>query len=92
MIIEVRKAGFHNKGAELMLLAIVARLRAAYPEGHPHNGTQRAERFRAFCETDGAGLLPQGLVESPGYRMGRCRGSDSGSIAPAVRAGAGSRS
>ena len=48
MIIEVRKAGFHNKGAELMLLAIVARLRAAYPEAHPHNGTQCADRFRAF--------------------------------------------
>jgi colanic acid/amylovoran biosynthesis protein len=32
MIIEVRKAGFQNKGAHLMLLAIVARLRRMWPD------------------------------------------------------------
>jgi colanic acid/amylovoran biosynthesis protein len=32
MIIEVRKAGFQNKGAHLMLLAIVERLRRMWPE------------------------------------------------------------
>lgn len=32
MIIEIGKAGFRNKGAELMLLAVVERLRALYPD------------------------------------------------------------
>lgn len=32
MIIEIRKAGFTNKGAELMLLAALERMREAYPD------------------------------------------------------------
>ena len=32
MIIEIRKCGFKNKGAQLMLLAIVARLRRTWPQ------------------------------------------------------------
>jgi polysaccharide pyruvyl transferase WcaK-like protein len=51
MIVEIRKAGFANKGAELMLRAILARMRSVYPQARfvmvptPAKGPQPFERL-----------------------------------------------
>jgi colanic acid/amylovoran biosynthesis protein len=49
MIIEIRRAGFVNKGAHLMLLAILAKLKTAYPHAKftvvANNGSQTFEQI-----------------------------------------------
>ena len=70
MIIEVRKAGFHNKGAELMLLAIVARLRAAYPEATLTMVPSAPIGSEPFAELTALGFCPKAALNRRGIEFG----------------------
>lgn len=67
MIIEIRRAGFVNKGAELMLRSILERLQKTYPNAiftmapSPNNGSQP---FRKIVD---AGMYPKAALM---YRTG----------------------
>lgn len=70
MIIEIRRAGFVNKGAELMLLAILDRVRAAFPEAiytmaPTHNGS--SQPFRKVVDL---GLYPKCWLYYKGVQWG----------------------
>ena len=70
MIIEVRKAGFRNKGAELMLLAIVARLRAAYPNAVLTMTPSAPHGSEPFAELTALGLYPKASLNRRGIEWG----------------------
>lgn len=70
MIIEVRNAGFLNKGAELMLLAIVGELRKTYPDAtltmvpSAPNSSQPVDRLA------GLGFYPKSSLIRLGIELG----------------------
>lgn len=70
MIIEVRKAGFINKGAELMLYAVVQKLRSKYPNAiftmSPNPGG--SQPFRKIVDL---GFYPKVSLFYKGYQWGR---------------------
>ena len=70
MIIEIRKAGFHNKGAQLMLLAIVARLRAAYPDATLTMVPSAPNGSQPFARLTSLGLLPKASLNRGGIEWG----------------------
>ena len=70
MIIEVRKAGFHNKGAELMLLAIVTRLRAAYPEAALTMAPSAPNGSEPFAKLTALGFCPKASLIRWGIEFG----------------------
>ena len=70
MIIEVRKAGFRNKGAELMLLAIVARLRAAYPDAALTMTPSAPHGSEPFAKLTALGLYPKASLNRRGIEWG----------------------
>ena len=74
MIIEVRKAGFHNKGAELMLLAIVARLRAAYPEATLTMVPSAPNGSEPFAKLTALGFYPKASLNRRGIEFGDAAG------------------
>ena len=74
MIIEVRKAGFRNKGAELMLLAIVARLRAAYPEATLTMVPSAPNGSRPFAKLTALGFYPKASLNRRGIEFGDAAG------------------
>lgn len=74
MIIEVRKAGFHNKGAELMLLAIVARLRAAYPEATLTMVPSAPNGSQPFAKLTALGFYPKASLNRRGIEWGDAAG------------------
>lgn len=59
MIIEIRKAGFVNKGAELMLRAARARLKAAYPDAIFTMAPTTANGGQPFPKLVDAGFYPK---------------------------------
>lgn len=70
MIIEIQRVGFVNKGAELMLLAILEKLRAAYPDAIVTimpTTRQNARPYRKLLET---GLYPKADLYYAGLRWG----------------------
>ncbi len=70
MIIEVRKAGFRNKGAELMLLAIVARLRVAYPDAALTMTPSAPHGSEPFAELTALGFYPKASLNRRGIEWG----------------------
>ena len=70
MIIEVRKAGFRNKGAELMLLAIVVRLRAAYPEATLTMVPSAPNGSQPFAKLTALGFYPKVSLNRRGIEFG----------------------
>lgn len=74
MIIEVRKAGFRNKGAELMLLAIVARLRAAYPEATLTMVPSAPNGSQPFAKLTALGFYPKASLNRRGIEWGHAAG------------------
>ncbi|WP_019020977.1 polysaccharide pyruvyl transferase family protein [Thioalkalivibrio sp. ALE23] len=74
MIIEIRKAGFVNKGAELMLYAILERLRAAYPDAIFTMAPTRAGAPRPFRKVVDAGMYPKASAYYKGVEWGLIAG------------------
>ena len=70
MIIEIRKAGFQNKGAELMLLAIVARLRATYPDAALCMVPSAPHGSQPFRKMMSLGLYPKASLVLAGIEWG----------------------
>jgi polysaccharide pyruvyl transferase WcaK-like protein len=70
VIIEIRKAGFRNKGAELMLLAIVARLRAAYPDAMLTMIPSVPNGSEPFARVTALGLYPKASLRRLGIEWG----------------------
>lgn len=70
MIIEIRGVGFVNKGAELMLMAALKKLREHYPDAlytlapHPTNGPDQIQRIV------GLGLYPKAWLHYRGIQWG----------------------
>ncbi|MCH7637654.1 MAG: polysaccharide pyruvyl transferase family protein, partial [Proteobacteria bacterium] len=70
MIIEIRKAGFRNKGAELMLLAIIARLRAAYPDATLTITPSAPKGSEPFSKVTALGIYPKASLTRFGIEWG----------------------
>ncbi len=70
MIIEIRNAGFRNKGAQLMLLGIVARLRAAYPDATLAMVPSAPNGSQPFAKMTSLGLLPKAALNRGGIEWG----------------------
>ena len=74
MIIEIRKAGFRNKGAELMLLAAVKRLRAAYPEARITMVPSGPGGEQPFDKMTALGIYPKAALTRFGVDWGNLAG------------------
>ena len=74
MIIEIRKAGFRNKGTALMLLAIVARLRAAYPDATLTMTPSAPNGSEPFAEMTALGFYPKASLNRWGIEFGDAAG------------------
>ena len=74
MIIEIRKAGFQNKGAELMLRAIVARLRATYPDTALCVVPSGPDGPQPFTKLTSLGLCPKASLVRAGIEWGNVAG------------------
>ncbi len=59
MIVELRKAGFNNKGAELMLIAILERMRRQYPNAIFTTTATEADGPKPFSKVVGCGMYPK---------------------------------
>ena len=70
MIIEIRKAGFRNKGAELMLLAIVARLRSAFPDATLAMTPSAPKGSEPFAKLTALGIYPKASLTRFGIEWG----------------------
>jgi colanic acid/amylovoran biosynthesis protein len=70
LIIEIRKAGFSNKGAELMLLSIVARLRVAYPDATLTMTPSSPNGSEPFAKLTALGLYPKASLHRLGVEWG----------------------
>jgi colanic acid/amylovoran biosynthesis protein len=67
MIIEIRKAGFVNKGAELMLYAVLEKMRESYPEAQFVMAPGNSAPFEKRCEL---GLLQKAWLWWYGFQWG----------------------
>lgn len=74
MIIEIRKVGFVNKGAELMLRAILERLREAYPNATFTMTPTHSGASRPFRKLVRAGLYPKASLYRYGVQWGHLAG------------------
>jgi colanic acid/amylovoran biosynthesis protein len=70
MIIEIRKVGFRNKGAELMLLAIVKRLHAVYPDATLTMAPSAPGGEQPFARMTALGLCPKASLTRGGVEWG----------------------
>ncbi|MBM97386.1 MAG: hypothetical protein CMI09_16225 [Oceanospirillaceae bacterium] len=70
MIIEVRKAGFTNKGAELMLHAILAQVRERYPDSTVVMSPTTKKGSQPFHKFVKLGMLPKASLRVKGFQFG----------------------
>lgn len=70
MIIEICKAGFQNKGAALMLLSIVERLRATYPDATLTMTPTAPNGSQPFAELTALGVYPKASLTRFGVELG----------------------
>jgi hypothetical protein len=78
MIIEIRNAGFVNKGAELMLRAIMARIKSAYPDAILTMAPSYAGGSQPFRKLVDHGFYPKASLFRYGLQFG-----DFAKLAPA---------
>ncbi len=71
MTIEIRGAGFVNKGAELMLLATLAELRRAYPDAAFSMVPSAPDGSQAFDRLTALGMYPKSSLIRFGIEFGR---------------------
>jgi polysaccharide pyruvyl transferase WcaK-like protein len=71
MIIEIRKAGFINKGAQLMLYAILEQMRRAYPDATFTMATSTHSGSTPFRKVVDLGLYPKVWWYRRGIQWGR---------------------
>ena len=74
MIIEIRKAGFVNKGAQLMQHAIHERLKCSYPEAVFTMAPSPANRSQSFRKLVDAGFYPKAWLYWGGIQWGGLAG------------------
>ncbi|WP_019590429.1 MULTISPECIES: polysaccharide pyruvyl transferase family protein [unclassified Thioalkalivibrio] len=74
MIIEIRKAGFVNKGAELMLRAIMERVQAAYPEALLTMAPTHSGSSMPFRKVVDHGFYPKASLYRYGFQLGDLAG------------------
>ncbi len=74
MIIEIQKAGFVNKGAELMLRAILERLRATYPDAILTMAPSHPGGSQPFRKLVDAGMYPKAWLYYKGVQWGHLAG------------------
>src|SRR5690554_3465273 len=70
MIIEIRKAGFINKGAELMLHAVVQKVKQRYPEATLVIAPTHEKAGRPFSKFAPLGLYPKASLWYKGLQLG----------------------
>jgi len=71
MIIEIRKAGFINKGAQLMLYACLEKLRAAYPDATFTMAPTHLQGAQPFRKLVDVGMFPKASLYYQGWQLGR---------------------
>src|SRR5690554_5862003 len=71
MIIEIRHAGFVNKGAELMLNAVVQKLRARYPEAKLTMAPDYGGAADTFGKMAELRLYPKAQFRRKGFDFGQ---------------------
>lgn len=71
MIVEIRKAGFINKGAQLMLYAAYEKLRAAYPEAIFTMTTTSKAGSQPFRKVVDLGFYPKARLHYMGLPLGQ---------------------
>jgi colanic acid/amylovoran biosynthesis protein len=71
MIIEIRGAGFVNKGAELMLLAILAKMASKYPEARFTMVPTGRNTSQPFERLTRAGIYPKASLQRGAMELGR---------------------
>ena len=70
MIIEIRKAGFINKGAELMLRAIMEKVKSAYPDAIMTMAPSAADGSQPFRKLVDLGFYPKSSLFRYGFQLG----------------------
>lgn len=70
MIVEVRKAGFINKGAELMLLATIEKVRERYPEAIFTMAPTTEQGSQPFSKLVKLGFFPKAWLWRHGINFG----------------------
>lgn len=70
MIIEIRKAGFVNKGAELMLLACLQKLKVTYPDAVFTMAPIHKGATEHYLKMGQLGLLPKAWLPYIGVQLG----------------------
>lgn len=74
MLIELRKAGFVNKGAELMLLALLKRLSSAFPDAVYTMAPTRTNGSQPFEKLVAMGFYPKASLYRYGLQWGDLAG------------------
>lgn len=70
MIIEIRKAGFVNKGAELMLYAVMQKVQARYPDATLVMAPTHLGGSQPFHKLAGMGFYPKAWLWKMGIQWG----------------------
>ncbi|SDK74065.1 colanic acid/amylovoran biosynthesis protein [Franzmannia pantelleriensis] len=71
MIIEIRKAGFVNKGAELMLYAVMQKIKERYPDATLVMAPTHSNASQPFHKFAPLGIFPKASLWRKGIQFGR---------------------
>lgn len=70
MIVEIRKAGFINKGAELMLYAVMQKVKSRYPDATLVMAPSHANASQPFHKFAPLGFYPKAFLWRKGIQFG----------------------